>query len=117
MNNISQEISYVSRLYKKVSEKLYDSIIEKVIDIVCAHEGISINVINLNTRKREIVQARQISHYLLKSMSGLPLSVIGWEVGKKDHSTVLHSCKTISGYLDVDKEWRKKINEIEKKLI
>ena len=68
------------------------------------------------TRKREIVQARQVSMYLAKKHTELSLSRIGELIGKRDHATVLHACKNISGLLDIDKSFRSSLQEIENSL-
>ena len=47
------------------------------------------------TRKREITLPRQIAMYLTREMTGMSLPQIGDVFGGRDHSTVLHSCKTV----------------------
>lgn len=66
--------------------------------------------------KREIVQARQISMYLSKKYTDYSLSRIGDILGRKDHATVLHACKTISEQLEIDKALRANVLEIEESL-
>lgn len=63
---------------------------------------------NVKNRRRHLVEARQISMYFLKKYTLLSLSSIGAifvekDGKKKDHATVLHAVKTISGYLENDK--------------
>jgi chromosomal replication initiator protein len=68
------------------------------------------------TRKREIVQARQIAMFFSKNMTKSSLASIGSQIGGKDHATVLHACKTVSNLKDTDKNFRVYIDEIERKL-
>ena len=68
------------------------------------------------TRKREIVQARQVAMYFSKSLTKSSLATIGAQIGGKDHATVLHACKTVNNLLDTDKHFRNQIEDIEKKL-
>jgi chromosomal replication initiator protein len=68
------------------------------------------------TRKREIVQARQVSMYFSKNLTKASLASIGSFIGGKDHATVLHACKTVNNLIDTDRHFRNQIIEIEKKL-
>jgi chromosomal replication initiator protein len=68
------------------------------------------------TRKREIVQARQVSMFFSKNMTKSSLASIGAQIGGKDHATVLHACKTVNNLIDTDKHFRHQISEIEKKI-
>ena len=66
------------------------------------------------TGKREIVEPRQIAHYFSKIHTKGSLVSIGNIIGKKDHATVLNSIKAINNFIDTDKKFTKKLNEIEK---
>ena len=68
--------------------------------------GISIDEMNVKKRNPEIVQARQFSHYKARNFTIEPLAYIGFYFGRKDHATVLHSCRVISGLLEVDRKFR-----------
>ena len=70
----------------------------------------------LNTRKRQVVQARQIAMYLSKKYSNASLVSIGQQCGKKDHATVHHACKTIANQLETDKQFKVMFVDIEKKI-
>ena len=65
------------------------------------------------SRKREIVQARQITMYLAKKHTSASFSRIGKVVGGKDHATVLHACKTVKDQMDVNKNFRSTVETIE----
>jgi hypothetical protein len=54
----------------------------------------------LNTRKRAIIEARQFCCFYLNKYTKLTSSAIGEEVRNYDHSTVLHSIKTIHNLID-----------------
>jgi chromosomal replication initiator protein len=68
------------------------------------------------TRKREIVQARQVAMYFSKSLTKSSLATIGAQIGGKDHATVLHACKTVNNLMDTDKHFKSQMDDIEKKL-
>ena len=90
--------------------------IENIITKVCAHFDVDTISIQSRSRKREIVQARQIAMYLAKKYTEASSAQIGSAIGKKDHATVLHSCKMVRNQLDVDKELRAQLEDIEAEL-
>lgn len=76
------------------------------------HTGITLEKIN-NIKREDIdvVTARQMAHYKAIKFTKLPLVIIGYHFGEKDHASVLHSKKCIKGLLEVDKVFRKEHGE------
>jgi chromosomal replication initiation ATPase DnaA len=68
-----------------------------IIHFVEGSTGINISE---KTRRREVVEARQIAMYAIKYRTRLSLAQIGAICGGKDHATVLHACKTVQNLLD-----------------
>ena len=114
---------------KKITLPLAQEVIEKIVTVstdeisitkirntVSDYFGISNDVMLSNTRKREIVQARQIAMYLCRNMTGKSLTTIGAELGGKNHATVLHACETVGDLMATDRSFRQYISDIEKKL-
>ncbi len=85
----------------------------KILERVSNFFNISIENIQSKSRKREIVQARQVATYFTKQMTKLSLVSIGYKIGKRDHSTVLHSFKTVKNLIQVDEEFKNKMEKIE----
>ena len=100
---------YVKNTVREVS-------IDYIQKVVCDYFSIALDLINSKTRKREVVQARQIAMYFAKSMTKSSLATIGMHCGNKDHATVLHACRTVNNLLETDKAFRTYIDDIEKKL-
>ena len=69
------------------------------------------------SRKRNIVQARQLSMYFSKKYTKAPLTVIGEQCGGKDHATVIHALKTVANLLETDKMFSATADKIEQMLI
>lgn len=90
--------------------------IDYIQKIVCEYYKIPVDQMQGKTRKREIVQARQVSMYFSKNLTKASLASIGSCIGGKDHATVLHACKTVNNLIDTDRHFRNQILEIEKKL-
>mgnify|MGYP001384441614 FL=1 len=89
--------------------------IDYIQKIVCDYFDLSIDSFKSKTRKRNIVQARQLAMYFSKQLTKSSLANIGAQCGGKDHATVLHACKTVNNLAETDKTFRTYIEEIEKK--
>ncbi|MBP1675524.1 MAG: chromosomal replication initiation protein [Bacteroidetes bacterium] len=90
--------------------------VEKIRDVVCDYFSLSVDAISTKSRKREVVQARQIAMYLSKQLTKNSLSSIGFTIGQRDHATVLHACKIVTDLMDIDKNFRNSVQEIEQRL-
>jgi chromosomal replication initiator protein len=88
--------------------------VDKIQDTVSEYYNVKKELIQSPSRKREIVQARQVIMYFIKKHTELSLSQIGSRVGNRNHATVLHACNTVKNYLDVDKGFRSDLEEIER---
>ena len=102
---------------KIVGEERTDVTIDKVQKVVCDYFNITRDVFLSKTRKRQIVQARQIAMYMSRSLINCSLSTIGAEIGGKDHATVLHACTTVNDLMSTDKTFRQYVTDIEKMLV
>lgn len=104
----------IGQAIKKAEKKsitVYD-----IADVVCNHFNIKKELIQTSSRKREIVQARQVAMFLSKQYTEMSLAQIGSIIGKKNHATVLHACKMVKDQIEVDKGFRDEISKIEKTL-
>lgn len=90
--------------------------IEYIQKVVCDYFDLPIEMLKSKTRKREVVQARQISMYFSKKMTKSSLANIGAHCGGKDHATVLHACRTVVNLSETDKQFRLYLDDLEKKL-
>lgn len=103
----------IDKLIKNTKREVSIDYIQKV---VCGYFEIAMDSIQTKTRKREIVQARQVAMFFSKNLTKASLATIGSQIGGKDHATVLHACKTVNNLLETDKLFKGQIEEIEKKL-
>jgi len=103
----------IDKLIKNTKREISIDYIQKV---VCNYYNIGLEQLQSKTRKREIVQARQVAMFFSKSMTKSSLATIGSQIGGKDHATVLHACKTVNNLIETDKRFRLQVDEIEKKL-
>lgn len=89
---------------------------EYIQSLVCEYFEVPIEMVKSKTRKREIVQARQISMYLAKLHTKTSLKSIGAFFGGRDHSTVIYACQTVDDLIDTDKKFKGYVADIQKKL-
>ncbi len=91
--------------------------VEDIVRSTCDYYHVKEDSIFTSSRKRDIVLARQMAMFLThKLLPNLSLAKIGQQIGSKDHSTVLHACRTIEEQLGVDKAMQLAIEDIEAKL-
>lgn len=72
-----------------------------------------------DSKRGEIIEARQMFQYFAKKLiPQLSYAEIGKFGGlKRDHATVMHSCKVISNLLEVDKNLKRKAERIKAKIL
>tara|TARA_B100000902_G_scaffold384233_1_gene424124 strand:- start:217 stop:1647 length:1431 start_codon:yes stop_codon:yes gene_type:complete len=103
-------------LDKFVKNTVREVSIDFIQKVVCDYFDIPIETMKSKTRKREIVQCRQLAMFFSKQMTKSSLAMIGKHCGNKDHATVLHACKTVNNLADTDKRFKGYISDIQKKL-
>ncbi|HRY32208.1 MAG TPA: chromosomal replication initiator protein DnaA [Bacteroidales bacterium] len=103
----------IDKFVKNTAKEISIDYIQKVI---CDYFGLPLESINSKTRKREIVQVRQLAMYFAKKHTKSSLATIGHHCGNKDHATVLHACRTVVNLIETDKQFRTYVEDLEKKL-
>ena len=103
----------IDKFVKNSTREISIDYIQKV---VCDYFSLPLEAINSKTRKREIVQARQLAMFFSKKHTKSSLATIGLHCGNKDHATVLHACRTVNNLVETDKRFRVYVEEIDKKL-
>jgi len=87
--------------------------VDDILDTVCNHYHVSATAVNSKSRKRDLVEARQVSMYLAQKYTKMTASRIGKLVGGRDHSTVIHSCSQVERRLKADNVFRDELRDIE----
>ena len=101
--------NYVKNTKREVS-------IDYIQKIVSEYFQMDVETLQSKTRKRHIVQARQLAMFFAKKFTKASLASIGSQIGKRDHATVLHACKTVDNLASTDKQFNKFVDDINKKL-
>ncbi|NDV81150.1 chromosomal replication initiator protein DnaA [Bacteroides sp. 51] len=111
------DLDLAQRILRKIVRNETKAItIDTIIETVCQHFEIDTSVIHTKSRKREVVQVRQIAMFLAKKHTDSSSSKIGQLIGGKDHATVLHACKIVKELCEVDKTFRADLESIETSL-
>jgi chromosomal replication initiator protein len=90
--------------------------LEQIRSTVCEYFNIDEKDIQTNSRKKEIVIARQIAMYLSKQYTNNSLNAIGNAIGKRNHATVSHALQAVKNQLETDRDFKAAFNAIETKL-
>lgn len=104
----------VLRNFIKTSNK--EITIASIQKLVCDYFDVPYEKLLQKTRKREVVQARQISMFLAKAFTKNSLKTIGEHFGGRDHTTVIHSCQTVKDLMDTDALFRDGVTELQQKV-
>jgi chromosomal replication initiator protein len=112
---ITQELAQevVMKFVKNTKREVSIDYIQKV---VSDYFQMDVETLQSKTRRRHIVQARQLAMYFAKKFTKASLASIGNQIGKRDHATVLHACKTVDNLTFTDKQFRKYVEDLSQKL-
>jgi len=129
-STIIRILAYSSLSNKEIDEKLVKKVVkerlgkrflaeitlEDVVRRVSEVTSISEKEIVGISRKKELVEARQIAAYLGREILGSSLSNIGIYLGGRDHTTILHACKNIETKIGSEKRIKILVNSIRTEL-
>jgi chromosomal replication initiator protein len=91
--------------------------IDVVMTMVSEHFKTTNELIKSKTRKREVVEARQLAMHICKKLIPTKsLVAIGDAFGGRDHTTVIYSCKTVENLIATDTIYRKTVDDLERKI-
>jgi chromosomal replication initiator protein len=129
-STIIRILAYSSLSNKEIDEQLVKKVVkerlgkrflaeirlEDVVHRVSEATAISERDIVGTSRKRELVEARQIAAYLGREILGASLSSIGIYMGGRDHTTILHACKNIEEKIKSEKRIKQLVESIKNKI-
>ncbi|ACU93483.1 chromosomal replication initiator protein DnaA [Capnocytophaga ochracea DSM 7271] len=100
---------------KSVKNNRNDLTIDHIQQIIADYFGLDIESLHSKTRKRNVVQARQLAMFFSKKYTKNSLYTIGSQIGQRDHATVLHACKTVENLIETDRAFKKYVSDLETK--
>lgn len=90
--------------------------VERIQGVVAEYFKVSLAEMYSKTRVRTVAVPRQIAMYLSKELTQSSLAEIGERFGKRDHTTVMHACRTIGEKRSKDKDLNYQIHVLEQML-
>lgn len=104
---LAQEI-----IEKSIKNHRREITIDHIQQIIAEYFQVDVDELQSKTRKRNIVQARQLAMFFAKRYTKNSLSTIGSQIGQRDHATVLHACKTVENLADTDRQFKKYVDDL-----
>ena len=116
--NITQQ-QCSTELARRVLADLIDSnakrpvTVEKILEATAATSTFSVEQITGGSRRRPLVDARQIAMYVTRNMTDLSYPEIGRAFGNRDHTTVIHAVHKIEAAMAERKEIFDKVQDLQ----
>jgi chromosomal replication initiator protein len=76
--------------------------------------GLKVTMLVSSSRRRQVVLARSVAIYLGRLLSGASLAALGRHFGGRDHTTALHSCRSIERRLPRDAQLRGAVGTLQR---
>lgn len=116
LRNLTPDIATAQALLKGRQHRPRHITAKAIIEKTAQHFDIATVDILSPKRDKEIVMSRQVAMYLLRSELHMSFPKIAAELGRKDHTTAIHSVDKIEGLLSHDFVTRQHLQEIREKL-
>ncbi len=110
IKNINEILSQIINTPKKITN------CKKIFQVVSEFYDINVEDLFNRSRKKQLVQPRQISMYLIRKELNGSYPYIGEKLGGRDHTTVMYACKKINGEIENNNSLQYEINLIRERL-
>lgn len=116
MRAVEPDIHIVTTMFEGSKGRPKHVTARSIIERTAKHFHVSIDDILGPKRDKDIVVPRQIAMYMLRSELHLSFPKIAHELGRKDHTTAIHSIEKIQRELSYESPIRQSVNELKEKL-
>lgn len=116
MRGLTPDIQVASGLLSNARLRPKHITPKQVVERTAKHFQIEVSEILGPKRDKDIVVPRQIAMYLLRSELHLSFPKVARELGRKDHTTAIHSVEKIEKGITFDQMIRQHVNEIKERL-
>ena len=97
---------------RSVGDAVREPTIAEIISATCEVFDLDRRLLMSHRRSRSVVRPRQLAMFLARRMTCKSMPEIGQGFGR-DHTTVLHACNVVPGFLERDDAYRERMNRIE----
>jgi chromosomal replication initiator protein len=116
MRAVEPNLQIVTTMFEGITGRPKHINARTIIERTAKHFQVSIDDILGPKRDKDIVVPRQIAMYMLRSELHLSFPKIAHELGRKDHTTAIHSIEKIQREISYDGPIRQNVNELKEKL-
>jgi chromosomal replication initiator protein len=116
MRGVEPSIEIVSSLFENGKNRPKHFNARQIIERTAKHFHLSMEDILGPKRDKDIVVPRQIAMYMLRSELHLSFPKIAHELGRKDHTTAIHSVEKIEKELSYDGPIKQYVGELKERL-
>jgi chromosomal replication initiator protein len=116
MRNVEPDITVATTIFEGTKGRPKHISARSIIERTAKHFHVSVEDILGPKRDKDIVVPRQIAMYMLRSELHLSFPKIAHELGRKDHTTAIHSIEKIQRELSYESPIRSYVNELKEKL-
>jgi chromosomal replication initiator protein len=90
--------------------------IQNILDVVTKYYNVKMSDLQSKKRHKSIAFPRQVCMFLARRHTRYSLEEIGGYFGGRDHTTVLHAVRTVTGDQSSDPQIAEQLNHIESQL-
>ncbi len=112
MRGLEPNLAIVSGLLGNTKSRPKHISAKQIIERTARHFQVSVEEILGAKRDKDIVVPRQVAMYILRSELHLSFPKIAKELGRKDHTTAIHSVEKIEKEMHLDTDIRAAVNDI-----
>lgn len=116
MRNIDPDVQAAKTLLGSAKARPKHLSPKKIIDHTAEYYSVTVDELLSPKRDKEIVYPRQIAMYILRSELHMSFPKIANELGRKDHTTAIHSVEKIQNQVNNDPAVRQQLSEIREQL-
>jgi chromosomal replication initiator protein len=116
MRGVEPSLQIVSTMFENGKSRPKHISARSIIERTAKHFHVSMEDILGPKRDKDIVVPRQIAMYMLRSELHLSFPKIAHELGRKDHTTAIHSVDKIEKELGYDGVIKQYVNELKERL-
>ena len=99
----------------KFSETVHPPLtIRQIIAVVARYFRLTQAAICSSERRKSLVYARSVASYLARSLTKLSYAQIGKSLGHRDHTTIMHACRSIEKRLASDASTQQDVEELKR---
>lgn len=116
MRQLAPELSVAVGIFGSLKSRPKHLSAKQIVERTAKYYQVNLEDVLSPKRDKDIVMPRQVAMYLLRSELHLSFPKIAHELGRKDHTTAIHSVEKISKELHFDNVLKDQIKELKEKI-